>query len=496
MPQQTSHGSPGVVTTGGDGGSPAGQASGGLGGGLEKRHLDLIALGGVIGAGLFVGSGVVIHQAGPAAVLSFLVAGIITVLMMRMLAEMAVDWPVVGSFYVYARKALGPRGGFAVGWLYWYFFVVVVAVEDIAGARILSSWFPQVPVWVFGLGLLAALTGTNMVSARSYGEFEYWFSSIKVVAILAFLAAGLAWICGLLPHATPGFTNLWRHGGLAPNGWLAVVTAVVPCVAFYTGAEIVTIAAAESADPRGAVRSAMRSIVARVMAFYVGSVLVVVALDRWDDPAIEVSPYAAALSVLRVPGVSTLMDVLILTAVLSCLNSALFTSSRMLFALTRAGDAPRGLARLSGSGVPRRAILAGTAVGWVSVVVSFWSPDVVFPFLVNSYGAVALFVYIAIAASQLVLRRRRDAEGLPRPEVPMWGFPWLSWLTLALLVVIVGAMGLLPSTRPQFLVSLLTLLVVLAAWEVRRRRGVDPASIPTESLGGADGMGAGAQDRS
>lgn len=448
-----------------------------LGGGLKRRHLDLIALGGVIGAGLFVGSGVVIDQAGPAAIVSFLVAGVITVLMMRMLAEMAVSWPVVGSFYVYAREALGPRGGFVVGWLYWYFFVIVVAVEAVAGARILAAWWPGVPVWVFGFGLLLLLTLTNLVSARSYGEFEFWFSSIKVVAIVLFLAAGILWITGLWPHATPGLSNLWAHGGFAPHGWLAVVTAVVPCVAFYTGAEIVTIAAAESDDPRGAVHKAMNSIVLRVVTFYVGSVFVVVAVQRWDDPGIAVSPYAAALHRLGVPAVSTIMNVLILTAVLSCLNSALFTSSRMLFALTAGGDAPPAFAKLSGHGVPRRAILAGTLVGWVSIVLAYLSPDKVFAYLINSYGAVALFVYIAIALSQIVLRHRLQQAGSPRPVVAMWGFPWLSWLTLGALVLVVGAMGLLPSTRSQLLMSLVTLAVVLVAYQLRLRRGPDPASI-------------------
>ncbi|WP_409483024.1 amino acid permease [Arsenicicoccus dermatophilus] len=460
--------------------TPPGQgvSGSGLGQGLERRHLDLIALGGVIGAGLFVGSGVVIQHAGPAAIVSFLVAGVITVLMMRMLAEMAVSRPVVGSFYVYAREALGARGGFVVGWLYWYFFVIVVAVEAVAGARILAGWWPQVPVWAFGLGLLVTLTATNLVSARSYGEFEYWFSSIKVVAIVLFLAAGLLWITGLWPRSTPGLSGLWSHGGFAPHGWVAVVTAVVPCVAFYTGAEIVTIAAAESQDPRGAVEKAMRTIVLRVVTFYVGSVLVVVAVRAWDDPEIAVSPYAAALRTLGIPGVSTLMNLLILTAVLSCLNSALFTASRMLYALTGFGDAPPWFARVSRSGVPRRAIVAGTLVGWISVLAAVVSPDVVFAFLINSYGAVILFVYVAIAVSQIVLRRRGQAAGEPRPAVPMWGFPWLSYVTLALLVLVVVAMGLLPQTRPQLLVSLLTLAVVLGLFELRVRRGPDPASNP------------------
>lgn len=318
-----------------------------LGKGLQRRHVNLIALGGVIGAGLFVGSGVVIGSAGPAAIVSFLIGGIITVLIMRMLAEMAVARPVVGSFYVYARQALGRRGGFVTGWMYWYFFVIVVAVEAVAGGRIVQLWLPAVPLWALSLGLMLALTATNLVSARSFGEFEYWFSSVKVIAIVVFLAMGALWITGLWPHSTPGLANLIDHGGFAPLGWGAVLAAVVPCVAFYTGAEIVTIAAAESDEPERAVTRAMKSIVFRIIAFYVGSILVVVALQPWNTKSVSISPYASVLTVLGIPGVATIMNVIVLTAVLSCLNSALYSTSRMLFALTTSGDAPRFFTKLS-----------------------------------------------------------------------------------------------------------------------------------------------------
>jgi GABA permease len=207
---------------------------------------------------------VVIGDAGPAAVISFLIGGIITMLIMRMLAEMAVARPVVSSFYVYARQALGGRAGFATGWMYWYFFVIVVAVEAVPGGRILHLWLPMVPLWLLSLTLMVALTATNMVSASSYGEFEYWFSSIKVIAIALFLGMGVLWLTGLWPHSTPGLHNLVAHGGFTPQGWGAVLAAVVPCVAFYTGAEIVTIAAAESNEPKRAVSRAMRSIVVRL----------------------------------------------------------------------------------------------------------------------------------------------------------------------------------------------------------------------------------------
>ena len=448
---------------------------------LKQRHLNLIALGGVIGAGLFVGSGVVIRSAGPAAILSFAAAGLITVFVMRMLAEMAVERPALGSFYAYARDAFGSRAGFIVGWLYWYFFAIVVAVEAIAGARIMHSWWPSVPLWAWGFGLLIALTATNLISTRSYGEFEYWFSSIKVVAIVLFLGLGAAWILGLLPHRAGGVSGLWSHGGFAPNGWLAVLVAVVPCVAFYTGGEIVTIAAAESANPREAVKRSMRTIVWRVVLFYVGSVFVVVATTRWSSPQVEQSPYAATLRAAGLPNVGLIMDVLILTAVLSCLNSALYTCSRMLFALSQNGDAPGWLGQASTSGVPRAAILAGTAVGWVSVLVAVISPDTVFPFLLNSYGAVALFVYIGVALSHLRLRTQASRT----PVVAMWLFPWLSWATIAALIAIVIAMVLLGDTRAQVLTSLgsLALVALMAQVRYRRARPAIATSNPSDAPG-------------
>lgn len=432
---------------------------------LKRRHMDLIALGGVIGAGLFVGTGVVIRSTGPAVVLSLLVAGLLTVLVMRMLAEMAVARPAHGAFYVHAAQAFGQRAGFTVGWLYWYFFTIVVAVEAVAGGKLVRLWLPNVPLWAASLVLLTAMVLTNLRSTRAYGEFEYWFSSLKVVAIVVFLGLGASALLGFWPGAQ-GLSGLTEHGGFAPEGVGAVITAVVPCVAFYTGTEIVTIAASESAEPRQAVARAMRSIILRVVAFYVLSVFVVVAVVPWNAPQIESSPYAAVLEALHVPAAGTIMNAVVLTAVLSCLNSALYTSSRMLHALARRGDAPAALGRVGRAGVPRPAVLAGTLVGYAAVFVAYLSPDLIFQFLVNSYGAVALFVYLAVAASQVRLRHR-EGPG----ELRMWFFPWLSYLTITVMAVVVAAMAFLPDTSSQFWFSLLTLAVVLVASEVRRRRG-------------------------
>jgi GABA permease len=307
-----------------------------------------------------------------------------------------------------------------------------------------------------------------LVSARSYGEFEYWFSSIKVIAIALFLGMGVLWITGLWPNSTPGLANLFAHGGFTPLGWGAVLAAVVPCVAFYTGAEIVTIAAAESNEPKRAVSRAMRSIVIRIVTFYVGSIFIVVAVQAWDTESVGISPYASVLGLLGIPGVSTVMNFIVLTAVLSCLNSALYTTSRMLFALTRNGDAPKFFTKLSRNGVPRRAILLGTTVGYVSVAATYLWGDVVFNFLINSYGAVALFVYLIIAISQVVLRRKLERTDPASLGLKMWLFPWLSYATIGLMVTVIAAMALLPSTRSQFLMSGLTLLLILVSYQIRK----------------------------
>ncbi|MGW1838604.1 amino acid permease [Streptomyces sp. NPDC002067] len=466
-------------------------ADGALRQGLKRRHMRLIALGGVIGAGLFVGSGVVVHATGPAAVVSFLAAGVLTVLIMRMLAEMTVARPAQGSFYAHVRETLGLRAGFTVGWLYWYFFVIVVAVEAVAGGRIVQLWLPGVPLWAVSLVLMGLLTATNMVSARSYGEFEYWFSSIKVVAIVVFLFLGALYVLGLWPHAEGGLALLTSHGGFAPAGVGAVLAAVVPCVGFFTGAEIVTIAAAESVEPERAVADAIRSIVLRVVAFYVLSIFLVVAVVPWTSRAIEVSPYAAVLERLAVPAAGTVMNALVLIAVLSCLNSALYTSSRMLFALTGNGDAPRTFTKVSRGGVPRRALLAGTSVGYLSVIAAWISPDVIFSFLINSYGAIALFVYLAIAFAQVRMRRRLEREDPARLTLRMWLFPWLSWLTIAAMTAVIAAMAVLPDSRSQFWLSLVTVAVVLLGYEVRRRT----AAAPETAVPGPDVVGAATGER-
>ncbi|MFM0362910.1 amino acid permease [Paraburkholderia sediminicola] len=451
--------------------------------GLKERHMTMIALGGVIGAGLFVGSGVVVQQAGPAAVLSFLITGGLIVLVMRMLGEMACAMPAVGSFYEYARLAFaGKRGpgklaGFLTGWMYWYFWVIVVAVEAVAGAKLVQFWLPDTPAWAISLVLLVVLTATNLISVGSYGEFEFWFASIKVAAIIVFLFLGALYVLGLWPasmHTTSVMPTLLSHGGLMPKGIGPVLSGAVAATGFYFGAEIVTIAAAEAHEPVKAVAKATNSVITRVLIFYVGSILLVVALVPWDSPKMA-TPYVSALDAMGIPAAANVMNAIVLTAVLSALNSGLYAASRMMFALTRHGDAPAALAKVNRRGVPVRAILIGTLFGYVSVVMSYVSPDKVFAFLVNSYGTVAIFVYVLIAVSQLKLRARLEREAPEMLRVRMWCYPYLTCFAIVGMIGILVAMAFIPDQRTPLWLGVASLGVLLVAYAWRARKsGVAP----------------------
>ncbi|MCE4222899.1 amino acid permease [Methylobacterium sp. C25] len=436
--------------------------------GLRQRHLGMIALGGMIGAGLFVGSGSVIRQVGPGAFLSYAATGLLIILVMRMLGEMATSAPSTGSFVTYAREALGDWAGFSTAWLYWYFWVIVVGFEAVAGAGLLQVWLPQALLWTLSLGLMLLMTATNLTSVGAYGEFEYWFAGIKVLAILAFLVIGGSFALGLWPGHPMDLSHWTRGGGLFPNGVGAIFSGIVVVVFSMVGAEIATVAAAETPEPAKAVARATRTVAIRIIVFYVGSILLLTLILPWDGLAPGGSPFVAAFERMGFGWAGDAMNAVVLTAVLSCLNSGLYTASRMLFVLGERGEAPRALMRLNRSGVPMPAILVSTAMGYLAVVAAYLSPDAVFLFLLNSSGAVILLVYLAIAVSQLILRPRIPPD---RPVVRMWLYPYLTLATIAAMLGILAAMAFQPETRSQLLLSLLSAAIVLAAYGVRRRLG-------------------------
>ncbi|WP_306323079.1 MULTISPECIES: amino acid permease [unclassified Streptomyces] len=442
-----------------------------LSAGLKQRHLTMLGLGGVIGAGLFVGSGAGIAVAGPGIVVSYLIAGALAMCVMRMLGEMSAAMPASGSFSVHAERALGKWAGFSVGWLYWFMLVVVLAVEATGAAQIANGWVPGVPQWAWVLLFMVVFTVANLSAVKNFGEFEFWFAALKVFAIVAFLVLGALAIFGILPDTDPvGLTNLTGHGGFLPNGWEGVVSGVLAVVFAFGGLEVVTIAAAESEDPARSVARAVRSAVYRILFFYVGSMLVIVTVLPWTEQKAGISPYVTVLDSIGVPSAAQIMNIVVFVALLSALNANLYGSSRMIFSLAERAEAPKSLLKVSGGGVPRRAVLASVAFGFVSVLLNLEWPDTIFLYMLNSVGAVLLFVWALIAISQLRLRRRIEQEAPERLVLRMWLFPWLTWAAIAAMVAVFGLMLTDDTARPQLLWSTGATLLVLAVAGVRELR--------------------------
>jgi AAT family amino acid transporter/GABA permease len=429
----------------------------------------MISIGGIIGAGLFVGSSASIAATGPAIVLSYLITGGLVLLVMRMLGEMAVALPAVRSFTEFARAGLGPWAGFVTGWLYWYFWIIVVPVEAIAGANILHAWIP-LPAWVLGLALMAVMTGVNLMSARSYGEFEFWFSSIKVSAIIVFIVLAAAYAFGWSSPQGATFPNLTSHGGFMPYGVVSVLAGAVTVYFSLTGAEIITVAAAESKEPAKAVAQMTTSVIVRILTFYVGSILLIVSVVPWDLIRVGESPFTLALTTMHFSWASTVMSAIILTAVLSCLNSAFYVCSRVLFVLAEHRDAPQWLVQLNDRRVPSRSVWIGSLAGVLGIMAATVSSQTVFAFLVNSSGALIVFVYIIVALAHIRLRRERERTGSPAPALTMWLFPWASYAAIAGMAGVLIAMAFTPALARDLHVSLVTFAVAAVAYLLTRAR--------------------------
>jgi len=441
----------------------------GLNAGLRQRHLAMLAMGGVIGSGLFVSSSVGIRLAGPGIVLAMLV--------MRMMAEMAAAIPSSGAFSVHAERAFGPWAGFAIGWLYWAALVVVLAVEATAAAIIVASWLPGVPQWVLVLVFMAVLTAINFAAVSRFGEFEFWLALVKVAAIVGFLVLGVLAFFGLLPGTSfVGAANLLGNGGLLPHGWQGVGAGLLAVVFTFGGLEVLTIAAAESDDPARSVGKAVRTAVVRISVFYIGSMLVVVSLLPWTSVRAGESPFAAVLARIGIPATGQIMNVIVLFALLSTLNTNMYAAARMAFSLARRGHAPRALTKLDRNGVPYLAVAASVLFGFVAVALNALWPDTVFLYLLNAVGSVLLIVWILVACTQLRVRRQLERDAPELLTVRMWGFPYLTWATLAAMLAVLVVMAFDAGTRTQLVSSGVLVVMLVAAgiwWQRVRRRTAD-----------------------
>lgn len=427
----------------------------------------MISLGGVIGAGLFVGSSVVISSVGPAVLLTYGICGLIIFLVMRMLAELALWTNNSRVFTECTRGPLGDGAAFAAGWLYAYYWVIVIAVETLAAAATLQLWVP-LPMWLSAILLLGCLTVVNLSAVRAYGEMEFWFASIKVAAIILFAALGVG--CVLFGHYTfevgPGL--LFHGGGFAPHGYAAVVRGVPAAIFAVSGAEIAAIAAVDSNDPVENTSRSVRAVIARVMIFYLSAILLILMMVPWSAIVSGYSPFIAALNRVGFGWGAQIMNAVIFTAVLSCLNSGIYVAARTLRGLAERGDAPALMMRSNTRGTPQIAVLAVGVAGFLLTLTSVLSFRATFEMLLSASGAIMLFIYLLIALAQVVNRRAQERLGTALPGITIWLFPWLSWLVIAMIVGVLGLMLLNRRTAIDLSASTAAALIVLAVYAVRR----------------------------
>ncbi|MCO6632140.1 amino acid permease [Cutibacterium avidum] len=426
---------------------------------MKGRHLVMMSLGSAIGTGLFVGSGKGVAAAGPATLVAYIVAGLLVIAIMYMLGEMVAAHPDSGAFSVYTSRAMGPAAGFAMGWVWWIELVIVVAAEAIAAAATLVAMWPIAPVWLLTLVFLVALAAINLLGVDRFGEFEFWFALLKVAAVIVFLVIGVLLICGVLAAPAAGTSNLVGHGGFMPNGWSGVAAALLMVTFSFGGIEIMAVAAAETEDPARNVSRAVRTIVWRILLFYMGSVAVMVIAVPWDDPKLGTSPFVAVLDRAGIPAASEIMTLVVVLALLSSLNANLYGAARMLGSLAERGMAPRAAMRTGGRSVPAVAVLASVLFGFCCVLATFKWGDTVLDTLLNIVGSTIIVTYFFTICSQYVLRRRVEREGTPLP-MRIKGFPVVSWVSMILLAGIVVLGMFAPDVRAQLL-STGALVVVL-----------------------------------
>lgn len=445
----------------------------GLSRGLSRGQVIMIGLGGAIGTGLFMGSGIAIGYAGPAVVLSYALAAFIALIVVLSLSDMAVAHPAAGSFGVYAETYLSRWAGFAVRYTYWASQIIAVGGEAVAAGTYMGWWFPGVPLWAWSVGFAAIVTWVNTRAVKNFGTFEYWFALIKVIAIVAFILFGGAALFGVGRPAV-GFHNLTGlPGGFMPHGLKGVWMGVIMAIFSFVGTELIAVTSAEARDPRAAIPAALRSMVFRLATFYLLALTIVVSFIPWTETGAKVvseSPFVKVFAYAGVPAAAGIMNFVVLSAALSSMNANLYLAGRMLFSLARGGYAPRRLGVLNDEGAPMSAIVLSGGCILASAALSFFTPRAYnYLFGVALFGAI--FVWIVILLSHLGFRRRHGAEDLP---LRMPFFPYLQIVGLGLLAAILVTMGLdTEFWNVSWIVGLPWLAVLTAAYLLRRRRRRD-----------------------
>jgi len=445
------------------------QPAQGLHRGLTARHIRFMALGSAIGTGLFYGSASAIQMAGPAVLLAYLIGGAAVFMVMRALGEMAVHNPVAGSFGQYASTYLGPMAGFILGWTY-AFEMIIVCIADVTAFGIyMGFWFPEVPRWIWVLGIVFLIGGLNLCNVKVFGEMEFWLSLLKVGAIVAMILAGLGIMAFGLGQVgadhVVGVSNLFEHGGFLPNGVGGLIASFAVVMFAFGGIEIIGITAGEAKDPQQVIPKAINAVPLRILLFYVLTLFVLMCLYPWPQIGSQGSPFVQIFSNLGIGSAAALLNVVVISAAISAINSDIFGAGRMMYGLAQQGQAPRGFARLSGQGVPWLTVVVMGAALLIGVLLNYLIPENVFLLIASIATFATVGVWLMILVTQVAMRRRMSREEAASLQFPVPFWPYGPALAIAFMLFIFGVLGYFPDTQAALLVGVAwVVFLVLSYW--------------------------------
>ncbi len=436
--------------------------------GLKNRHIQLIALGGAIGTGLFLGIADTIKMAGPSVILGYAIGGFIAFLIMRQLGEMVVEEPVAGSFSHFAYKYWGDFAGFASGWNYWVLYVLVAMAELTAVGKYIQYWWPEIPTWVSALGFFVVINLINLSNVKIYGEMEFWFAIIKVVAIIGMIAFGAYLLLSGNGGPQASVTNLWNEGGFFPYGITGLVMAMAVIMFSFGGLELVGITAAEADNPEKTIPQATNQVIWRVLIFYIGSLTVLLSLYPWGKVVEGSSPFVMIFHDLNSNLIANVLNVVVLTAALSVYNSCVYCNSRMLFGLAKQGNGPKSLLKVDRRGVPYVALGVSAAATALCVLINYLMPGKAFGFLMTLVVAALVINWAMISISHLKFRRSKAQQGIETRFKALW-YPFGNWLCLVFLAGILVIMSIHAGMRESVIMIPFWLIFLAIGYFLKQR---------------------------
>jgi amino acid transporter, AAT family len=434
--------------------------------GLEERHITLMSLGAAIGVGLFLGSASAIEMAGPAILFAYALGGAVMFMIMRALGEMAIHQPVAGSFSRYARNYIGPLAGYLTGWNYWFLWIVTCMAEITAVGIYMKMWYPDIPTWIWALAALVIMASINLLAIKAYGEFEFWFALIKIVAIVLMIVTGLGMIIFGFGNGgvATGISNLWENGGFAPNGVKGILMSMQMVMFAFLGIEMIGVTAGEVKNPEKSIAKAVNTVFWRILLFYVGALFVIMSIYPWDQIGTQGSPFVLTFEKIGIGQAAGIINFVVLTAALSSCNSGIFSTGRMLFNLAEQKQAPAKLHSVGKTGVPSTAILVSAAALLVGVVLNYLVPEKVFVWVTSISTFGAIWTWSVILISQLKFRKGLSDEEKAKLKFKMPLYPFGSYIALAILIFVVGIMAYFPDTRIALIVGPFWLILLTAIY--------------------------------